>query len=65
MDGKHQIFNFKGEGINLKKNCELISYAIIFCQKTLFSIIELVFRERREFYLFCCNVILKDRVSFK
>ena len=37
----------------------LISYAIIFGQRTFFSIIKLVFRGKHEFYLFSYNGISK------
>ena len=42
---------------NLKKNCELTSYAIIFGQRTLFSIIKLAFRGKFGFYLFYHNTL--------
>ena len=42
----------------------LTSYAIIFGQRTFFSIMKLVFRGKREFYLFCYS-IFKDRVLLK
>ena len=32
------------------KNCQVTSYAVIFGQRTFFSIIKLVFQEKREFY---------------
>ena len=38
---------------------------IIFGQRTFFPIIKLVFREKREFYLFFDDAIFKDRVLFK
>ena len=41
------------------------SYAIIFGPITFFSIIKLVSREKREFYLFCYNAVFKDSVAFK
>ena len=44
------------------KNSWLTPYAIIFGQRTFFSIIELVFWEKHEFYLRHYNVIFKDRV---
>ena len=37
----------------------------MFGQRTFFSIIKLVFREKCEFYLFYYKAIFKDRVSFK
>ena len=47
------------------KNCYLTFSAIIIGQRTFFSVIKLVFWEIYEFYLFCCNVIFKDRILFK
>ena len=55
----------KGERKKFLKNCQFTSYAIIFGQKTFFSIIKLVFRGKSGFYLFCYNAIFKDRVLFK
>ena len=55
----------KGERKTFLKNCELTSYAIIFGQITFFSIIKLVFRGKRGFYLFHYNAVFKDRVLFK
>ena len=40
----------KGEHQKFSKSCQVTSYAIIFGQRTFFSIIKLVFREKREFY---------------
>ena len=40
----------KGEHQKFSKNCQVTSYAIIFGQRTFFSIIKFVFREKREFY---------------
>ena len=42
---------------NFKKNCEVTSYAIIFGQRTFFSIIKLVFRGKFGFYLFYHNTL--------
>ena len=39
----------KGECKKLLKNCQLTSYAIIFCQSTLFSIIKLFCEENLSF----------------
>ena len=62
------IENFKmsiKEPNKFLKNCYLISHAIIFGQRTFFSNIKLVFWGKHEFYLFCYNAIVKDRVLFK
>ena len=52
-------------GRNFLKTFNLTSYAIIFGQRTCFSIIKLVSRGKREFYLLYYNVIFKYRVLFK
>ena len=53
-------------GIKKKKLKKLLtSYAIIFGQRTLFSIIKFVFWGKREFYLIYYNAIFKVRVLFK
>ena len=56
---------FKGEGNKFLKNWLLSSYAAVVCQKTFFSIVKLILREKDVFYLFYYNVIFKDRVLFK
>ena len=56
---------FKGEGKKFLKSWLLSSYAAVFCQKTFFSIVKLILREKDVFYLFYYNVIFKDRILFK
>ena len=46
------LFRLKGERKKFKKNYQIISYAIIFGQRTSFSVIKLVFSGKPEFYLF-------------
>ena len=59
-------FLWKLMGIKKKKLKKLLtSYAIIFGQRTLFSIIKFVFWGKREFYLIYYNAIFKVRVLFK
>ena len=41
------------------------TYAIIFGQRTFFSIIKLVFRGKLESYFFFYNTVFKDHVLFK
>ena len=55
----------KAESRKFLKNCKLTSYAIIFYQRIIFPIIKVVFREKRESYLFYYNAIFKDSVLFK
>ena len=50
---------------NVRNFSETVNLLLVFGQRTLFSIIKLVFREKREFYLFCYNVVSKDHVVFK
>ena len=49
---KHNIKKYflKGERMKFLKNCQVTSYAMKLGQKTFFSIIKLVFQEKREFY---------------
>ena len=54
--------NIKEERKKFLKNCHLTSYAIIFGQRTFFSLIKIVFQEKHEFYSFNNNVIFKDHV---
>ena len=44
------------------KTVYLLTYAIIFGQRTFFSIIKFVFREKRDFYLLYYNAIFRDHV---
>ena len=53
------------ENVRKFKKLLITSYAIIFGQRTFISIIKLVFRGKRELYLFYDTAILKDRVLFK
>ena len=46
------IVSIKGERKKFLKNCQLTFYAVIFGQRTSVSIIELVIREKHEFYFF-------------
>ena len=68
----YQVFNLKENVRNFLKNCYLTSYFLcdniwsdnfLFYQKNCF--LELIFWEKREFYLFYFNSIFKDRVVFK
>ena len=45
-------------------NCQLTSNSIVFGQRTFFSIIKLVFREKHQYYLFYYNLIFKCCVLF-
>ena len=58
-------WQLKGEREKFFKNCQLTSYAIGFGQRTFFSIINLIFREKHEFYIFYNSLIFKFRILFK
>ena len=64
LDDFYMLCLIKGEHKKFLKNL-LTSYAIILGQRTFFSIIKLVFRGKREFYLFFYNAIFKDCILTK
>ena len=51
-ESNDDLFRLKGERKKFKKNYQIISYAIIFGQRTSFSVIKLVFSGKPKFYLF-------------
>ena len=64
----HAMFYVKAEQKKFSRNCQLTSYAIIFSQRSFFSIIELIFQKNVSFTysiitLFSKNAYYLNRLS--